>query len=184
MNNDLLNRNYKIVRNFIWKNDAIQLGTKFAVDARSYKGDHQVENSHSVYNYGPFFNFLENKTAEIEKHTELKLLPVCCYSRVYKTGNVLKKHKDRPGCEVSMTLHLGGDTEWPIWVETPNNESVSVILEPGDALIYLGHRANHWRDSYSGSEYIQVFLHYVDANGSFTSEHNEFVNYKNSKRSH
>jgi len=94
------------------------------------------------------------------------MLPTYSYARLYKNGEVLKRHKDRGACEVSVTLHLGSDgVEWPIYFETPAGDTVSVNLKPGQAVIYLGCIAPHWRDVYEGSDYRQVFLHYVRARG-------------------
>jgi Rps23 Pro-64 3,4-dihydroxylase Tpa1-like proline 4-hydroxylase len=39
-------------------------------------------------------------------------------------------------------------------------------MQPGDAILYLGCEADHWRDPIPGSKCVQVFLHYVDSNGS------------------
>ena len=39
--------------------------------------------------------------------TGLNLKPTYSYWRLYKTGDELKRHKDRPSCEVSTTLCLG-----------------------------------------------------------------------------
>jgi predicted 2-oxoglutarate/Fe(II)-dependent dioxygenase YbiX len=38
-------------------------------------------------------------------------------------------------------------------------------LKPGDAMMYRGTIAEHWRDEYVGEEYVQVFLHYVRSRG-------------------
>jgi hypothetical protein len=35
------------------------------------------------------------------------MLPTYSYARIYANGDELKKHRDRPACEVSVTLHLG-----------------------------------------------------------------------------
>ena len=42
----------------------------------------------------------------MEKATGLKLFPTYTYFRVYKNGDVLEKHKDRPSCEISVSLSL------------------------------------------------------------------------------
>lgn len=42
----------------------------------------------------------------------------------------------------------------------------AVRLAPGDALLYLGCLAEHWRDTYAGQAYVQVFLHYVLGKGT------------------
>ena len=39
------------------------------------------------------------------------------------------------------------------------------MLGPGDAMIYLGCIAPHWRDRFFGKEYIHSFLHYVRSDG-------------------
>ena len=53
-------------------------------------------------------------------------------------------------CEISLTVNLDGDEEWPIWIETPDGKEVRVSLKPGDAMIYLGCTARHWREEYKG----------------------------------
>jgi hypothetical protein len=40
-----------------------------------------------------------------------------------------------------------------------------VILQPGDMVVYKGSEVEHWREPYTGKEQIQLFFHYVDANG-------------------
>ena len=45
----------------------------------------------------------------MEKSTELKLYPAYTYTRAYKNGDILHRHKDRFSCEISTTINLGGD---------------------------------------------------------------------------
>ena len=52
-----------------------------------------------------------------------------------------------------------------IWIETPDGKEVRVSLKPGDAMIYLGCTARHWREEYTGNWYTQCFLHYVRSRG-------------------
>ena len=42
----------------------------------------------------------------MEKATGLKLNPAYTFARIYKKGDVLKRHKDRFSCEISTTLKL------------------------------------------------------------------------------
>ena len=91
----------------------------------------------------------------MKKQTGLDLYESYSYARTYKRGDILKRHKDRPSCEISTTLNLGGDP-WPIFIE-PSNK---IILKPGDMLIYKGCELEHWRDSFDGEVCVQVFLHY------------------------
>jgi len=58
----------------------------------------------------------------MEKTTGLKLQPAYAYARIYKKGDILQRHKDRPSCEISTTMHLGGD-EWSIYLDPTNTET-------------------------------------------------------------
>ena len=60
---------------------------------------------------------------QIEKSTGLKLYPSYAYARIYKKGDILKRHKDRFSCEISATLNLGGDP-WPIFLSPNKNVGV------------------------------------------------------------
>jgi hypothetical protein len=109
----------------------------------------------------------------MEKHTELKLLPTYTYTRAYKKGDILRRHKDRHSCQISTTLHLGGN-EWPIYIDPTGGDNVptgnQVDLKIGDMLVYSGCELEHWRDAFEGNVCVQTFLHYNDANGSFGKE--------------
>jgi hypothetical protein len=98
----------------------------------------------------------------MEKETGLKLNTNYSYARIYKKGDILKRHKDRFSCEISTTLNLGGDV-WPIYLDPTgkeNNKGIKVILNPGDMLVYKGNELEHWREPFTGEKCAQVFLHY------------------------
>lgn len=100
------------------------------------------------------------KKQEMEKLTGKELFPTYSFWRMYTHGAILPKHSDRPSCEISVTVNIFGDKDWPIFMDgTP------LILKPGDACIYLGQEVEHLRDEYEGDHQAQVFLHYVDKNG-------------------
>ena len=46
-------------------------------------------------------------------------------------------------------------------------EGKKILLNPGDIAIYKGCDVEHWREPYEGHQQIQLFLHYVDANGIY-----------------
>jgi predicted 2-oxoglutarate/Fe(II)-dependent dioxygenase YbiX len=93
------------------------------------------------------------------------VIPTYTYARVCKNGSILERHRDREACEISITLHLSGDNKWPIHIQKPNGEEVELVLESGEAMMYLGCSADHWRNQFQGQEYVQVFLHYVRSRG-------------------
>jgi predicted 2-oxoglutarate/Fe(II)-dependent dioxygenase YbiX len=83
-----------------------------------------------------------------------------------------------------LTLHLGGDKPWLIWIKTPEGEDRSVELNPGDAMMYRGTIAEHWRDEYVGEEYVQVFLHYVRSRGECAYTYFDTENHKGEHGNH
>ena len=150
--------------------------------------DKQVPNTFSCYADQVMETLLMKVLPVMKRHTDLDLIPTYSYARLYKQGDILKRHKDRPSCEVSCTLHLGGDP-WPIFIDgtgadnvineeqnliKPNApEGTKVILDVGDMLVYSGCELEHWREPLEGNTCAQVFLHYNHVNGPF-AEKNRF----------
>lgn len=164
---ELWTKNYTVISGFLDSCSAKELSDEFREFARreGLEGDDQVPQSESVYNYLPFLEMLCQKCPEVSIAIGETVLPTYTYARVYKNGATLKGHTDRDECEISLTVNLDGDEDWPIWIETPDGKEVRVSLKPGDAMIYLGCSARHWREEYTGNWYTQCFLHYVRSRG-------------------
>jgi hypothetical protein len=182
--------NYKVVREAISKELAQfvyeyflmkrQVARKF-FDDRYISGfnnnwgvwnDEQVPETYSHYSDIAMETLLKKLKPLMEDETGLKLYETYSYARIYKKGDVLKRHKDRYSCEISTTMNLGGDL-WPIFIEPSgeeNQEGEKVILEPGDMLIYRGCDLEHWREPFTGENCAQVFLHYNDASDEKAEE--------------
>jgi hypothetical protein len=144
--------------------------------------DPQVPNSYAKYADRVMETLLVDTIKVMQKKTGLRLVPTYSYCRLYRTGNILKRHKDRPSCEISTTLNLGGDP-WPILIDPTGSDNVideyknihkpgapkgvEVNLKPGDMLIYSGCELEHWREPFKGKLCGQVFLHYNHADGQF-----------------
>ena len=127
--------------------------------------DEQVPETYSHYADIAMETLLQNLQPKMEEETGLKLTPTYSYARIYKKGDILKRHKDRYSCEVSTTLNLGGD-DWPIFLEPSGEtgkEGVKIDMQPGDMLVYKGCDVEHWREEFTGENCGQVFLHYNDA---------------------
>lgn len=167
MNQTLVDNNYLVVPGFINSVRAESLLQEFFILERSggLEKDPQAPNSPAIYNFKPFLELLCEKTPEVTALAEEVVLPTYCYARVYKNAEELFRHRDRGACEISLTLHLGGDAEWPIFIQKPDGTEVFVDLKPGDAMLYLGCISDHWRNTFTGTNYGQVFLHYVRSNG-------------------
>jgi len=149
--------------------------------------DKQIPNTYSQY--GDFFmeTLMMKVLPVMQQHTEMNLIPCYTYTRIYKKGDILHRHKDRPSCEISTTLHLGGDP-WTIFLDPTgaNNilsgtETTTVIkpnapkgipvdLEVGDMLVYSGCELEHWREPFQGDHCAQVSLHYNNIDGPFGTQ--------------
>ena len=132
---------------------------------------------------------IKNKLEEIIGR---RLYETYYYDRYYFPGQELTRHADRDACEISVTVHISTNIkqEWPIWIKTPvtftdktkkslltTGEDRSVILEPGDGMIYKGCERPHWRYLLPGTidmqlnpsqeqlYYHQIFFHYVLQDG-------------------
>ena len=150
--------------------------------------DKQIPNTFSVYGDPVMDTLLMKVLPRMQDETELHLIPTYSYARLYKQGDILKRHKDRPSCEISTTIHLGGD-RWSIFMDPTGSDNVideyknihkpnapkgnEVILDIGDMLVYSGCDLEHWREPFQGNTCGQVFLHYNHKNGPF-AEKNKF----------
>uniref|UniRef100_A0A6C0ARA2 Prolyl 4-hydroxylase alpha subunit Fe(2+) 2OG dioxygenase domain-containing protein n=1 Tax=viral metagenome TaxID=1070528 RepID=A0A6C0ARA2_9ZZZZ len=177
MDIDFSNNSYSIIRNGISKelNKFLQIQTELFVNMYcilSQKiptdfNDDSVQKSFSDYAppiSEPLLLLLQKKVEEI---VGKKLEPTYSYLRVYYNGAILKKHTDRESCEYSVTLCVKNNIlPWDIWFDTKNGNK-NISLNECDFIIYKGMELPHWREKYEDKEQIQIFLHYVEANGPY-----------------
>ena len=148
--------------------------------------DKQIPGAYSKYADWVMETLLMFMIPIMKAKTGMDLVPTYSYTRLYEKGNILHRHKDRSSCEISTTLHLGGD-EWPIHMDPTgaNNilsgretttivkpgapKGIRVDLKVGDMLIYAGCELEHWREPFQGNVCSQVFLHYNHAKGPFAT---------------
>jgi hypothetical protein len=163
----LIHDGFAIVPNFINQDRALALFNIYKKEKfLENKTDPQVIGpAHSVINFRPFLEVLCEKIPQVSNIIGGFVFPTYTFARIYKNGQVLKPHTDRPACEISLSVHLYGDKEWPIYMQKPDGVQVPVVLSSGDAVIYLGCDTPHWRNAYDGEEYGQFFLHYVLSTG-------------------
>ena len=136
------------------------------------ENDPQCPLSGAVYGDLVFDKILERLTKPISSQLEIDLIPTYTYARIYKPGEVLERHSDRPSCEISGTLTLGFDPAagiWPIFFAKDEDDKIgkSLHVNPGDLVMYRGTELPHWREEFKGNWQVQVFFHYVDANGPY-----------------
>jgi len=152
-----------------------------------YKEDveSQVPGSTSRYSYPPYIKYHTDIRLKIEKIIGEKLYNTYFYDRFYFVNQDLKKHKDRDSCEISISVQISTNSPnpWDFSLETLKGKNVSVGLNDGSGLLYLGCDVMHWRDPLKSRHkflkrklynfikkdddtyHHQIFFHYVRANG-------------------
>lgn len=181
MTTNFLEKKYCVVKNAI-SSELVNFITQYALfdelrnfspEYRDRKEAAQVSDAHSKYADPAVETLLISMQDIIERSTNLKLYPTYSYYRVYRPGDELKIHKDRPACEISATICINYNYDdntftWPIFIDGDE-----INLSPGDMAIYKGCELSHWREEFFHSEdvwHIQAFLHFVDADGIYSSE--------------
>lgn len=86
------------------------------------------------------------------------------YARIYPESQGLIKHRDRTGCEYSVTVCIKNTTHsFPFWIINPESQKPeSFEMLPGDGLIYRGTEVLHWREPNPHSDVFQAFIHFCD----------------------
>ena len=131
--------------------------------------DHQVPNTYSHYSDIVMETLSQKVKPTMEKHTGLKLSETYTYARIYYEGAILPLHVDRPSCEYSTTICIDSTDLWDFHIEDRDGRKNTIKLNPGDMCVYDGCNLPHWRERYEGEMQMQVFLHYVNANGPNSS---------------
>jgi predicted 2-oxoglutarate/Fe(II)-dependent dioxygenase YbiX len=158
------------------------------IDNGASTRDKQCPGSDAIHGTPVFDSLLEQLLPYFEQASGKKLFPTYAYARMYRPGEVLKVHIDRPSCEISATLTLGFEGKpWPIYMADKADEKTGnkyideyenvvylaneseINMAVGDAVMYRGCDKYNWRNAFEGEWQAQVFLHYVDAAGPHAS---------------
>jgi len=154
-----------IIKNFLSK-DELTIIQKYCYNKLDFHKDWTMtsQSFSPAWYHDPFMTaLLDVKLPIVSKESKLELLPTYAYWRYYVFGGTLKKHTDRPSCEISVTCCIKKYDNWPIVVEDKKFE-----LEEGDAVLYNGLFEKHERPGiYKGEGMAQVFFHYINKNGLF-----------------
>ena len=68
--------------------------------------DQQIPGCYSKYGDWMMETLLMFMIPIMKAKTGMDLIPTYSYTRLYEKGNILHRHKDRPSCEISTTIHL------------------------------------------------------------------------------
>jgi hypothetical protein len=160
---DWVSAGYQVVRSLlpestcalIWK--YVQLKKELG---RLWPPDSRVRGAPRLYGDTLFEALLSQQLPTIERVVGEALWPSYSYLRLHSRGAELPKHLDRDPSEIAVTIVIGGDEIWPLWLGTKHGD-VALSQHPGDAIVYRGREIPHWREPYTGQEQLQGVLFYV-----------------------
>lgn len=166
---------YIVVKNALSEDAAKIVGNSLLISEAKKEmepDNSQVVGASSAYGLTIMESTLLHLHKLVEENTGLNLCPTYSFTRIYRAGDVLARHKDRPSCEVSATVTLNFKSEelWPIFVDKAGVDT-EVPLEIGDLMIYRGCEVDHWREAFKGDLWMQVFIHFINKDGPFYPEH-------------
>ena len=84
------------------------------------------------------------------------------------------KRQDRPALQVSATICLGGE-KWEIFIKDKSDNTHSITMSAGDAIVYLGTELEHWREKLKEGEVNMCFLHYCKKDSEWVLDGREFL---------
>jgi len=167
--NDFDKNGYVHLKGFLDEDNCTELTNELYkyIEQGETKKDSQCPLSEAVHGTVTFDTLLQDLLPHFEQACGKKLYPTYSYARLYKPNEELKKHTDRPACEISATVTLGFEgNPWSIYMA-----GNKVDMQVGDAVLYRGMDIEHWREKYTEGQWqAQVFLHYVDANGPYANQ--------------
>tara|TARA_R110002020_G_scaffold221527_2_gene429607 strand:+ start:3299 stop:3928 length:630 start_codon:yes stop_codon:yes gene_type:complete len=179
------NNKYAVVENMIEPSVCRLIYNYFILKACTNQEFGEAAEANKLYSRAPYIRGVycdvlsEALLAELEpiikQVTQKNVAPSYTYSRVYINGEGLPPHTDRPSCQYSVTLNIGG-APWPIYFGVHDDNSTDNVydgdkrvrvlsgqtLKPGDGIVYSGEDLVHWREDLREDHCVQVFLHYVD----------------------
>lgn len=123
--------------------------------------DTQVARRVNMHNAALFRVIHRQLTALVAQVVTEAIKPSYCYLSKYEPGAVLEKHVDRPQCRWNASVQFARtDKIWPIYVER-NGESIEILADLGEVVIYQGSELPHWRDALPMGTATICFFHFV-----------------------
>lgn len=174
----LIDLGYLYVPNIISKTEALSIKYKnlclLMQKYGNFDGQYDQDRGRVMYCYAPpACAFIMPKVHKIlENLIGEELLPTYWFSTTYFNGSFMKCHKDRPSCEISLTMNIFGDAAWPIKLKDKSGCVQSTVTPPGHGVAYLGTDVEHWRSplrTRDGDKFMQLFLHFVRRNGPYSN---------------
>ncbi len=136
---------------------------------RSQHGDTQVEGAPCEYADPVAEQLMRAKMPYLGDLLHLDLIPTYSYLRLYRPGDRVAAHRDRPACEITVAASLASDPQWPLHILI-GGQALDCCPPPRGAVTFRGHELLHWRDTLSaGDPVAHVLFHYVQRHGPHSS---------------
>ena len=169
-------KGWHYIPNIITKEEAIQIKYQNLMgavqDLGGLKTYYDPERGNVMCCYAPpSSTFVVHRLKPIlEEALGEELIPSYWFTTTYHNRGWMNCHTDRPSCEVSVTMNICGDAEWPIKLKDLTGKRREVVTPAGDGVAYLGTIVPHWRSplkTHKNDRFMQLFLHYVRKNGQY-----------------
>jgi len=132
---------------------------------------YEADGKHYANSYGTgkineYEKLLKELTPLIKEKTGLNnITEENSYTRIYYNGAQLKKHVDRKGLDLTLSVCTFSnlDKPWELHVQVEKNKVLSFDTKPGQGALILGTKMLHWRDDLvcRDDQYvIQSFYHW------------------------
>ena len=144
-----------------------------AIDAMRKRNDNVVTEADDEYSPPIGEMLMRHCRKTIETEIDRELVEAYAYWRIYHAGALLLRHRDREACEISVSIPISVEpsgSDWPLMIEDLNGQRRSIELSPGSAIVYLGQKIEHWRETFGGERQKQLLFHYVLKDGD-SSDH-------------
>lgn len=176
---DFFNKNNYVYLNEILSKDITDFLTKYVIlsaQSGAMVQDEQCPKSLASYGDAVFDTLLADLCPKFSVIAGEPLLPTYTYHRLYKKGDVLEIHRDRPSCEISATVTIAVDDPSRLNALYVSNteprdmcDGNPIEIKVGDGVLYKGNDLWHWRKPYENEWFIQAFFHYVRADGPYSN---------------
>lgn len=172
----LKNKGWWYIPDIITKEEAINIKYKNLCGAISdlgnLKGHFDKERGRVLTCYAPPSCAFVMKRIQpiLENHLQEELIPTYWFSTTYHNEGRMNCHTDRPSCEVSVTMNICGDVNWPIKLKDLTGKRREVVTPIGHGVAYLGTIVPHWRSplrTHDNDRFMQLFLHFVRKDGKY-----------------
>ena len=128
--------------------------------------DFHYGNSYGIGGLPYYEELLDTLTPFVKEATGYKTIQKeNSFTRIYYNGGDLKRHVDRPGLDLTLSVCTFSNLSqpWPIYVEDMDRKIHKIVTNIGDGALILGTKMTHWRDKLVCPEdnyVIQSFFHW------------------------